>query len=50
MEKYLDLKTKEGYKNVGMLLNGKYATSRSAGNYLAGLNTAGRGISFPDFV
>jgi len=29
------------YKNVGGLLNGKYATSRSAGNYLAGYNAQG---------
>lgn len=33
-----DIKVK--YKNVGALLNGKYATSRSAGNYLAGFNAA----------
>jgi RHS repeat-associated protein len=29
-----------GGPNVGRLLNGKYATARSAGNYLAGLNGA----------
>jgi hypothetical protein len=38
---------KEEYKNVGALLNGKYATSRSAGNYLAGYNAAkGRYLGF----
>ena len=34
--KLFDIKSK--YKNVGALLNHKYATSRSAGNYLAGYN------------
>jgi RHS repeat-associated protein len=29
------------YENVGGLLNGKYVTSRSAGNYLAGYNAQG---------
>lgn len=29
------------YKNVGALLDGKYATSRSAGNFLAGYNAEG---------
>jgi hypothetical protein len=29
---------KKDYENVGALLNGKYATSRSAGNFLAGYN------------
>jgi len=47
-----DIKNK--YGNVGGLLNNKYATSRSAGNYLAGLNASngtilGRGISFDTF-
>jgi hypothetical protein len=42
------------YKNVGALLDGKYATSRSAGNYLAGYNAQGStyfgvGISFDTF-
>jgi hypothetical protein len=32
---------KKNYKNVGALLNGKYATSRSAGNFLAGYNAEG---------
>ncbi|WP_201289451.1 RHS repeat domain-containing protein, partial [Tenacibaculum maritimum] len=32
---------KNDYKNVAGLLNGKYATSRSAGNYLAGYNAEG---------
>ncbi len=36
---YFDIKIP--YKNVGGLLNGKYATSRSAGNYLAGYNAQG---------
>lgn len=50
--KSLDIK--KDYKNVGALLNGKYATSRSAGNYLAGYNAAkgtyfGFGISFDTF-
>jgi len=45
---------KEDYKNIGALLNGKYATSRSAGNYLAGYNAStgtlfGAGISFETF-
>jgi hypothetical protein len=39
-----DIKTKKEYApygpNTGKLLNGKYATARSAGNYLAGLNEA----------
>lgn len=34
-----DIKSK--YKNTGGLLNGKYATARSAGNYLAGYNAEG---------
>jgi RHS repeat-associated protein len=47
-----DIKAK--YSNVGGLLNGKYATSRSAGNYLAGYNAQGGsyfgiGISFTIF-
>jgi RHS repeat-associated protein len=29
---------KNDYENIGALLNGKYATSRSAGNFLAGYN------------
>jgi RHS repeat-associated protein len=45
---------KKDYKNVGGLLNGKYATSRSAGNFLAGYNAEGGtylgvGISFTTF-
>ncbi|MDR0828715.1 MAG: DUF6443 domain-containing protein [Prevotellaceae bacterium] len=45
---------KKDYENKGRLLNGKYATSRSAGNYLAGFNAAngkimGIGISFETF-
>ncbi|MFT3747575.1 MAG: RHS repeat-associated core domain-containing protein [Agriterribacter sp.] len=45
---------KKDYKNVGALLNGKYATSRSAGNFLAGYNAAagsyfGVHISFEKF-
>jgi len=48
----LDLK--KDYPNTGALLNGKYATSRSGGNFLAGLNAAGgtyfgKGISFNTF-
>lgn len=47
-----DIKAK--YNNVAGLLNGKYATSRSAGNYLAGYNAEGGtyfgvGISFDTF-
>ena len=47
-----DIKVK--YKNTGALLNGMYATSRSAGNYLAGYNAAqgtyyGIGIQFIGF-
>lgn len=42
------------YKNVGGLLEGKYVTSRSAGNYLAGYNAEGgtmfgMNISFTTF-
>ena len=45
---------KKDYSNVGALLNGKYATSRSAGNFLAGYNAEkgtyfGVGISFTTF-
>jgi hypothetical protein len=45
---------KKDYENVGRLLNGKYATSRSAGNFLAGYNAGGGtyfglGISFDTF-
>ena len=34
----LDTKAKKEYKGTTRLLNGKYATARSAGNYLAGYN------------
>ena len=49
-----DFDIKKDYKNVGRLLNGKYASSRSAGNYLAGYNAQGgtyfgAGISFETF-
>jgi hypothetical protein len=45
---------KKDYVGVGALLNGKYATSRSAGNFLAGYNAKhatylGVGISFTTF-
>ena len=45
---------KKDYPNVGALLNGKYATSRSAGNFLAGYNAKtgsylGVGVSFTTF-
>jgi hypothetical protein len=45
---------KNDYPNIGGLLNGKYATSRSAGNFLAGYNAEagtylGVGISFKTF-
>ena len=45
---------KKDYPNQGRLLNGKYASSRSAGNYLAGYNAAsatyfGTGVSFETF-
>lgn len=45
---------KKDYKNVGALLNGKYAISRSAGNFLAGYNAEDAtylriGISFKTF-
>ena len=45
---------KKNYVGVGGLLNGKYATSRSAGNFLAGYNAEGGtyfgvGISFKTF-
>ena len=45
-----DFDIKEKYKNTGALLNGKYATVRSAGNYLAGYNAQGgtlAGVSIP---
>lgn len=50
--KEFDIKVK--YANVGGLLNGKYATVRSAGNFLAGYNARhatyyGFGISFTTF-
>ena len=50
--KMFDIKTP--YKNVDALLNGKYATSRSAGNFLAGYNAEsatyfGVGVSFETF-
>jgi len=49
-----DYDIKVPYKNVGALLNGKYATSRSAENYLAGKNAAtsdfgGAKVSFDGF-
>ena len=45
---------KKDYPNVGALLNGKYATSRSAGDFLAGYNAEsgsylGFGVSFKTF-
>jgi hypothetical protein len=45
---------KKDYPNVGALLNGKYATSRSAGDFLAGYNAStgsycGVGTSFKTF-
>lgn len=45
---------KKDYANVGALLNGRYATSRSVGNFLAGYNAEsgtniGVGISFTTF-
>jgi len=36
-----DFDIKKPYENVGALLNGKYASSRSAGNFLAGYNAQG---------
>ncbi len=54
-----DIKVKEKYApdgpSTGKLLNGKYATARSAGNYLAGLNGAtgtyfGQNISFETYM
>lgn len=36
---------KKDYPNIGRMLNGKYVSSRSAGNYLAGYN-ASRGTYF----
>jgi len=49
-----DFDIKKDYQNVGALLNGKYATSRSAGNFLAGYNAEsssymGFGIWFTTF-
>ena len=35
--------------NTGRLLGGRYATARSAGNFLAGFNAYGR-LSFPDYM
>jgi hypothetical protein len=43
-EKYFDIKSDRGVAphdvGTGRLLNGKYATAESAGNYLAGMNMA----------
>jgi RHS repeat-associated protein len=39
--KSFDIKSHDGYKNTGALLNGKYVTIRSAGNFLAGYNSQG---------
>jgi hypothetical protein len=49
-----DVKSKKEYARRGGLLNGKYVTARSAGNYLAGFNAArarymGAGIAFDKF-
>jgi RHS repeat-associated protein len=50
-----DLDIKKDHPNEGRLLNGKYASSRSAGNFLAGYNAAvasvggGFGIDFETF-
>ena len=41
-----DIKTSGAF--VGRLLNGKYATTRSAGSYLAGLNAASVGVPATD--
>ena len=38
------LDIKKDYPNTGRLLNGKYVSSRSAGNYLAGYNAQGGSI------
>jgi len=40
---------KKDQPNVAKMLNGQYATSRSAGNYLAGYNANKGGISFSQF-
>lgn len=57
--KTFDLKTKRTYAPygpaTGKMLNGKYATARSAGNYLAGLNGAtgkfaGKSISLGTYM
>lgn len=45
---------KKDYLGIGRMLNGKYVSSRSAGNYLAGYNASrstylGIGISFETF-
>ena len=51
----LDIKKDADNRNKGRLLNGKYATARSAGNYLAGFNAATHsvmgkiGVSFNAF-
>ncbi|MBP6236514.1 MAG: RHS repeat-associated core domain-containing protein [Saprospiraceae bacterium] len=44
-----DFDIKGPYANVGGLLNGKYATSRSAGNYLAGYNANNGVINYTTF-
>ncbi len=49
-----DFDIKNKYKNVGGLLNGKYVTSRSAGDFLAGYNAStgkmlGLGTTFNTF-
>src|SRR5690606_22819691 len=47
--KDFDIKVKPEIRNQGRLLNGKYATARSAGNYLAGMNAAELGLPFENF-
>jgi RHS repeat-associated protein len=37
---------KKNYKDIGALLNGRYVSSRSAGNYLAGYNASGAKLEF----
>jgi hypothetical protein len=46
---YFDLKTSAQYGTHGRLLGGYYVSSRSAGNFLAGMNARTAGFSFETF-
>jgi len=46
---YFDLKRSSKYGGQGRLLGGYYTSSRSAGNFLAGMNARTAGFSFETF-